>query len=384
MLGVSLRPPPEAFTPFAESLHPKLTTRERVILQTKPTSCLSCHGVINPLGFSLEQFDAVGRYRDKENERLIDATGSYETRKGETVKFTGARELAKFLAGSEEVHSAFAEQLFQHLVKQPVRAYGPRQLADLRDSRRMWFTTIKGFFVFLVFFAVLASIPSVTFAAVEGKMLAVIGGAVAALGIAFLVRERIGVDRDEQGRAGIARDRNAIGELHKGVVRARHQHTVFAGSLDPVAQPHREIEHDILLAFAVRPLGAGIDAAMAGIEHHERPRVGGESQAISLLDEDREQTKPGPAPQLCHRCEGPLEPGCTVAIVDDVVTTGGSSLQAIDAVEAKGCKVALVVAVLDRLEGAAAAFAARGLPFHALLTIRDLGVEPMEGTASRI
>ena len=36
-----------------------------------------------------------------------------------------------------------------------------------------------------------------------------------------------------------------------------------------------------------------------------------------------------------------------------------------------------MIAVLDRLEGAAAAFAARGLPFRALVTIRDLGVEPL-------
>ncbi|MDG3005597.1 orotate phosphoribosyltransferase [Paludisphaera mucosa] len=76
--------------------------------------------------------------------------------------------------------------------------------------------------------------------------------------------------------------------------------------------------------------------------------------------------------------EGPLEPGSTVAIVDDVATTGGSSLQAVDAVEALGCKVAVVVAVLDRLEGAAETFAARGLAFRSLLTIRDLGVEPLK------
>jgi orotate phosphoribosyltransferase len=75
--------------------------------------------------------------------------------------------------------------------------------------------------------------------------------------------------------------------------------------------------------------------------------------------------------------EGPLEPGSRVAIVDDVATTGGSSLQAAQAVLAIGCKVVVVIAVLDRLEGAAAAFAARGLPFRALVTIRDLGVEPL-------
>jgi orotate phosphoribosyltransferase len=75
-----------------------------------------------------------------------------------------------------------------------------------------------------------------------------------------------------------------------------------------------------------------------------------------------------------NRIEGPLEPGSIVAIVDDVATTGGSSLQAVEAVAALGCRVALVIAVLDRLEGAAAAFADRGIPFHPLLTIRDLGI----------
>jgi orotate phosphoribosyltransferase len=75
--------------------------------------------------------------------------------------------------------------------------------------------------------------------------------------------------------------------------------------------------------------------------------------------------------------EGPIEPGSKVAIVDDVATTGGSSLQAVEAVQAMGCKVVVVIAVLDRLEGAAAAFAARDLPFRALVTIRDLGVEPL-------
>ena len=39
------------------------------------------------------------------------------------MKFDGARELAAFLAGSEETHDAFVEQLFHYLVKQPIRAY---------------------------------------------------------------------------------------------------------------------------------------------------------------------------------------------------------------------------------------------------------------------
>src|SRR5438309_1155545 len=75
--------------------------------------------------------------------------------------------------------------------------------------------------------------------------------------------------------------------------------------------------------------------------------------------------------------EGPIAPGIDVVIVDDVATTGGSSLQAVDAVEAMGCRVSRVIVVLDRLEGAARAFQARGLDFRSMVTIRDLGVEPL-------
>jgi cytochrome c553 len=132
VLGVSLRPPPEAVSPLAADLHPKLTTRERVILQTKPATCMTCHGIINPLGFTLEHFDAVGRWRDMEKDKPVDAAGAYGTRDGKVVKVNGARELAAFLANSPEAQEAFVEQLFHHLVQQPVRAYGLDTLQELR------------------------------------------------------------------------------------------------------------------------------------------------------------------------------------------------------------------------------------------------------------
>jgi orotate phosphoribosyltransferase len=78
--------------------------------------------------------------------------------------------------------------------------------------------------------------------------------------------------------------------------------------------------------------------------------------------------------------EGPVQPGQTVAIVEDVVTTGGSSLTAIERAEEFGLKVTRVLAIVDRLEGGAAAFAQRGYPFASLLTIRDLGVGPPSGS----
>lgn len=134
MLGIVLRQPPEAIAPVPPDLHPGLTTRERVAMQTTPNACMTCHSVINPLGFTLENFDAVGRYRDKEHAKPVDATGTYQTRSGETKTFKGVTELAKFLAASEEVHASFTEQLVHHLVQQPVRAYGPDTLDGLRRS----------------------------------------------------------------------------------------------------------------------------------------------------------------------------------------------------------------------------------------------------------
>ncbi len=134
LLGRSLRTPPIAVAPLAPDLHASLTTRERVALQTKAESCQSCHSLINPLGFTLEHFDAVGRFRRDEQSKPVDSTGAYRTRSGETVTFNGVRDLATFLAESNETHSAFVEQLFHYLVKQPVRAYGPQTLAELKQA----------------------------------------------------------------------------------------------------------------------------------------------------------------------------------------------------------------------------------------------------------
>lgn len=134
VLGRTLRPPPEAVAPLAPDLHASLTTRERVILQTKPESCQSCHAMINPLGFTLEHFDAVGRFRDVEQGKPIDATGTYVTRTGQRKSFENLRQLADFLAESEETHGAFVDQLFHNLIKQPIRAHGLQTPDELRNS----------------------------------------------------------------------------------------------------------------------------------------------------------------------------------------------------------------------------------------------------------
>lgn len=63
--------------------------------------------------------------------------------------------------------------------------------------------------------------------------------------------------------------------------------------------------------------------------------------------------------------------GRRVVIVEDVTTTGGSSMKAVAAVRADGAVVDRVITVVDRLEGAAETFKAAGITFEAILTTRD-------------
>jgi orotate phosphoribosyltransferase len=86
----------------------------------------------------------------------------------------------------------------------------------------------------------------------------------------------------------------------------------------------------------------------------------------------RKETK---AHGLQRRIEGPpLEPAERCLIVEDVVTTGGSTIQAIEAVREAGHEIVGVVAILDRLAGGAQAIvqAAGGAPFEPLSTIDDV------------
>jgi orotate phosphoribosyltransferase len=76
--------------------------------------------------------------------------------------------------------------------------------------------------------------------------------------------------------------------------------------------------------------------------------------------------------------EGPVATGDTAIVLEDVVTTGGSALAAIEKAEAHGLKVRGVMAIIDRLEGGRETLSARGYSLQTLLTIRDFGLTPAE------
>lgn len=77
-----------------------------------------------------------------------------------------------------------------------------------------------------------------------------------------------------------------------------------------------------------------------------------------------------------RQVEGPVEPGQNVVIVEDVITSGGSALQAVEAAQAFGLNVVRVIGIIDRLAGGAEAFREKGLELQTLLTIQDFGIAP--------
>ena len=132
VLGRILKPPPTAVAFKNEEFDPSLTMREKVTELTKGTSCMECHRVINPVGFSLEHFDAAGRYRSRDNEKPINPVSDYITEDEEKIRVSSARDLATLAAGSKTAHRAFITHLFHHFTKQSIDAYGPATLESLR------------------------------------------------------------------------------------------------------------------------------------------------------------------------------------------------------------------------------------------------------------
>ena len=72
-----------------------------------------------------------------------------------------------------------------------------------------------------------------------------------------------------------------------------------------------------------------------------------------------------------QRVDGLLESGSKVILFEDVTTTGGSAMQAVEQARRSGCTILKVVSVVDRLEGAAENFRSAGIKFQSLFTWRD-------------
>jgi hypothetical protein len=110
-LGSAPPPPPADVPELAATIktNPKASLREQLAIHRQSSKCSVCHKVMDPLGFGLENFDGIGRWREKEKNRLVDASGTLPG--GES--FRGPLELVGVLSKRQE---AFRRHLARTLL----------------------------------------------------------------------------------------------------------------------------------------------------------------------------------------------------------------------------------------------------------------------------
>jgi hypothetical protein len=134
LLCMSLEVPATITVPPLPEPQKGQTTRERVSVHSA-AACATCHVLIDPVGFSFENYDAIGRYRTTEENKPIDASGSFSIGK-ETVKFKNALELLPAMARSQEVRDCMVTQWWRYaLRRQELQSEDP-SLTLVREAFR--------------------------------------------------------------------------------------------------------------------------------------------------------------------------------------------------------------------------------------------------------
>ncbi len=106
-------PPPNNIVITPPPLDDTLTTREQYEVLQQNKDCAFCHNLMNPVGFAFENYDSVGLWRDQQNGKDIDATGTIISTKDLDGDFDGVPELADKLSGSHQVAQCVAAQWFR-------------------------------------------------------------------------------------------------------------------------------------------------------------------------------------------------------------------------------------------------------------------------------
>ncbi len=118
-------PPPPASVPSLEKQDPakiaQLTLRQRTELHTTDAACANCHRILDPIGFALENFDAIGRWRDTDDSGgPIDASGELPGGK----RFASPKELKAVLAARQaDVARNLTEKLLAYALCRQLEGY---------------------------------------------------------------------------------------------------------------------------------------------------------------------------------------------------------------------------------------------------------------------
>jgi hypothetical protein len=112
-------PPPGVSTALnAPTVQEGLTLREKLVQHRADPQCAACHALFDPVGFGLENYDAVGSYRTLDNGQPVDASGALS----DGPAFVGALELARVVASDPRFEPCVAEQVLTYGVGRSFRS----------------------------------------------------------------------------------------------------------------------------------------------------------------------------------------------------------------------------------------------------------------------
>jgi hypothetical protein len=114
LLCMQLPPPPNDIVIKPPDLDPNLSTRQRFSEHSTNPACSGCHKLMDPIGFGFENFDAIGRWRDKDGKFDVDANGEVFASNDADGKFVGVSDLGEKLAKSQQVKACIVTQWFRY------------------------------------------------------------------------------------------------------------------------------------------------------------------------------------------------------------------------------------------------------------------------------
>ncbi len=116
LLCQQMPPPPPNVSDTPPTASNLFTTRDRYAEHSKNQTCYQCHRLMDPIGFGLENFNAIGGYRTQENGYTVDSSGEINNLSVPSIYYKGPIELGKAIGSSADVANCMSTQVFRYVM----------------------------------------------------------------------------------------------------------------------------------------------------------------------------------------------------------------------------------------------------------------------------
>jgi Protein of unknown function (DUF1592)/Protein of unknown function (DUF1588)/Protein of unknown function (DUF1595)/Protein of unknown function (DUF1585)/Protein of unknown function (DUF1587) len=127
-------PPPANFKFDPSQITPDMTERQKFLVHTKSSTCAACHDMFDGIGFALEQYDPIGRFRTIEQGKTIDPSGTVPLPSGKTLEFANFIDMMNQVAASPDFGRCYASQYLRYATGRETSAVGDCELQKLTEA----------------------------------------------------------------------------------------------------------------------------------------------------------------------------------------------------------------------------------------------------------